>query len=516
MTSNIATYVLDVDWDNNGTFDGGDVTADLVRVRFVTGRQGGNILTGQAQAGELLATLRNDADKYSPFNSGSALSGSLLPGRLVRLRTTAPSAQTLWQGELESITPSVAWPRRKRVTLRALGPLARLTGTEVNMAMATSLDTGALVDDVLDAAGFPTGASFRDIAIGDVTVTRFWLTDRRPALLVIRELEATENGFLYESQDGKVVFDQDGARQADSTSLNSQATFSDNATGSELKYSRVQQEEPLAQVYNDIRATVTRYTVQAVAVLWTHPEATVAAGSPSIASGASLTVWARFPNPASATEAVAVDAWTTPVDNTDYEANTADDGTGTDISADISIVMSGFADAAKLVVTNNNASTAFLTLLQLRGTAVHADDPVTVQAEDATSQADYGLRTFRRGDRARWVPDTATAQSWASEQLELFKDPQPIMELEYLANTSPGHLTEALTRRLSHRITLEAKSDVGLGIEQDFYVERIAHDIDLGVRHRVSYVLSSTTAFDAFWIIGTNSVLGTSTRANYD
>ncbi len=511
-----ATYVLDIDWDGDGVWDGGDedVTSDLIRVQFVTGRKSADVLAGEAQAGRLVATLRNDDDKYNAFNGSSALFGDLLPGRLVRLRTTAPSSKTLWQGVLDKIEPTVRWPGRKRVKITALGPISTLADTKVNISMQSSSTTDVLIEEILDAVDWPSAD--RDMDTGAVTVTRFWTSDKRLALNLIRELEASENGFLRESHDGDIVFEKDGARQTDTRANTVQATFNDAPTGSELPFEHIAQAEPLAQVRNDIRTSVRNFSVQSLAVLWTHPEATTSAGSPSLAPAETLTFWARFPNPSSATEAVAVDAWTTPVSTTDYTANTADDGTGTDRTADLGIVVTKFAEAMKIEVTNNHGSdTVYLTLFQARGTAVHVSDPVEVQAEDATSQGDYDVRTFDRGQRAAWVPDTATAQAWADNQLLLFKDPQPVVTLRYLANLSSDLLDEAIEREVSDRINVGAANSAGLGFAQDFFVERIAHDIRLGINHRVEYLLSSTAAFDTFWVLGTTSTLGTSTRANF-
>lgn len=511
-----ATYVLDVDWDNDGSFEGGDetLTSDLLRVQFTTGRQSADVLAGMAQAGVLRATLRNDEDKYNAFNATSPIFGDILPGRLVRLRATSPSSKTIWQGVLDTVKPSVEFPNTKRAVLTAYGPLSALADTKVQIAMQTSQTTDALIGAILDAAGWPAGS--RDLDTGTITVNRFWTTDKRVALNLMRELEASENGFLRESHDGDIVFEKDGARQADSRATTSQVTLSDNPSGSELGYETIELEEPLASVRNDIRTRVQLYQVQSLAVLWTHPECTTSAGSPSLAPSESLTFWAYYPTPAADVAAVAVDAWTTPVATTDYTANTQDDDGGTDRTADLSIDVEKFADAIKITVTNDHISdTVYLNFFQVRGTAVHALDPVTIQAEDSTSQGLYDFRSFDRGDRARWVPDTGTAQDWADEQILLYKDPQPVVRIGYLANISSDHLDEAIEREVSDRITVRAVDNIGLGFDQDFFVERIAHDIELGLRHRVEYLLSSTEAFDTFWVIGTSSTLGETTRANF-
>lgn len=510
----LGTYVLEVDWDDSGTFDGGteDITAYLFSVRCSTGRTNVNVLGGKAAAGTLVAVLQNEDDRFNSFNASSPLTGNLVPGRLVRLRMTSPTAATLWQGKLESITPSVTNRNTKRAEIRAFGPLADLTEIKVRMAMGTSLTTGALVDDILDAADYPTGASYRDIDTGNVTVTRFFTNGERDALQLSRELEASESGWFRESKDGKLKFEDSTHRQDHSGT--SQATFRDIAGN--LRYNHIQQIEPLGQVYNDIITRVRLFSVQSIATLWQHPEANTTGDAPLIGPGETVTYWANYPNPASATQAVAVDAWTTPVSSTDYTANSTSDGTGTDHTSDIGIVATKFDTSMKLAVTNNAAVAVYLTKLEARGTAVYVLDPVPVNAEDATSQTTYGHRQFDR--QAPWVPTTVLAQGWCDQNLEIFKDPQPAVRLSFLANRDTSHLTEAANRAVSDRVTVDADGAVGFGFDQDFFVERVSHSIgQSGAVHNVEYLLSSTAGLDEFWVLGQtgSTELGQATRANY-
>ena len=103
----VATYVCEVDWDNDGNFAdaGEDITADCLSIETRRGRDYASQLTGRATAGKLVATLDNQSGDYSPFNTSSPLTGLLLPRRKVRLRVTSPAALTLWTGFLDRIEP---------------------------------------------------------------------------------------------------------------------------------------------------------------------------------------------------------------------------------------------------------------------------------------------------------------------------------------------------------------------------------------------------------------------------
>ena len=108
----VATYKLEIDWNNDGDFtDTGD-SLDMGRVRTVScnfGRDRASQLTGNSKAGTLKAVVDNRSGDYSYFNSSSPLYGNLLPGRPVRLLASSDSLtdQPIWRGFLTKITPMV-------------------------------------------------------------------------------------------------------------------------------------------------------------------------------------------------------------------------------------------------------------------------------------------------------------------------------------------------------------------------------------------------------------------------
>ena len=77
---------------------------------------------GGISAAEAVFRLNNDDLKYHPENSSSALYGDLLPGRDVKMTTTAPSATGLFRGYLTGfdVRPN---PGEQTVEFRALGAL---------------------------------------------------------------------------------------------------------------------------------------------------------------------------------------------------------------------------------------------------------------------------------------------------------------------------------------------------------------------------------------------------------
>jgi len=506
------TALVEVDWDNDGVYEGGDedVTDDVLSVDTFAGRDLANQLTGKAVAGTLRMILDNQAGTYSPFNTSSPLTGNLLPRRPVRVRITTPVARTLWAGFIDQIRPIVQADHLNLVEITALGSLSALSETDVRVEMQTSVLTGSgAIAEILDQIDWP--AADRDLDAGQTTMDR-WFTDTLRALTAAREVEATEAGFLRETPDGDIAFEGRQHRLAEPHTI-AQAAFTD-AAGAALNYLGIQEIDSSSLIFNDFRSSVRKFTVGALAVLWTDPECDTSGDAPEISPGQSITRWAGYPNPASATDAVGVDAWTTPVVTTDYTANSASNGTGSDLSADVGIAVSKFSNAMKITVTNNGSTSMFITLLQARGTPVTISDPTTVFAEDATSQTRHGVRTYPRPAEAKFVPDTVEAQSWCDLQIGVYKDPIAVLSLTLSANSNAYRSRAALDRDVSDRVSVAASTIAKLGIDGGFFVEAVRHSIRPGKFHNVTLDLSDAEQFSDFWILGT-SALDTQTRLGY-
>jgi len=496
-----ATYVIEVDWVGDALFAGpdDDVTADVWEFETRRGRDYASQLTGRATAGQLRATLRNLSGAYSSLNTSSPIYGSIVPGRLVRIRTTAPATTTLWTGYLERIMPSVSIGNVPTVSLEASGPLSRLTGKQISPAALANETTGTVVDAILDAAGWPVGA--RDIDAGQTTITR-WYADRTEALTAIREVEETELGFLNEAANGDINY-EDRHHRLKAPRTVSQATFSD-AVAATNTYRSIEQQDPLREIYNEIVATVSPLlAVGAVSVLWTLDE------QPTIDPGTSLVLGAEYPNPdVDPSNGAYVDAWTTPAPTTDVQVSGAD-------IADIAISAVKFANTMEITLTNNGPTTATVTLLQGRGDPVKRKAPVRVAQEDAASQAAYGERTYLLP--GPWLPATAIARDFTGYLISRYKDPLPTLRMGIHANRDSASMTQALTRDISDRVTITADGpQTQLGITaQDFFIESITHRVsNRGTKHEVFFDLSSADGDAGYWVLGL-SALGFETRLAY-
>jgi len=520
----VAEYSLQVDWDLEGefgglafpiTFPGTWADRGIIpssRIRGITcsfGRDRASQLTGRSKAGKLRVTLDNRSGDYNPFNTSSPLYGKILPGRPVRLlgTSTTQSDQAIWQGYLLRITPQVHLGGDATAVLEGTGPLGEVNLDQIEVEMVTSQRTDQVVGDILDAAGWAAGSSYRTLDVGKTTITRYW-ADRIYTVPALQEIESTEGGFLREGKSGQIIFDNRHHRLA-GVGLTSQATWSD-ASGAARVYSGLIQDDPLPNIFNAFQADIQTYTVASLAVLWTLSES--GASSPAIPVGVARTWIARYPTTGSANTARGVDAWTTTAATTDMIANAAADGSGANATSDIGIAVSKSSETMAITLTNNGSVSAYVTKLQARGTAVTADDPVTIQAIDSTSQTAFGKRTWP--SRTKFIPSSDEGVDWANFNLSIFKDPTAMLQMSYFANRDTNAINEMLDRDLSERVTVVADNTADLSIDRDFFIEAISHQISANRLHRVTYLLSDAEQFSDWWVWGT-SKWGSSTRWGY-
>jgi hypothetical protein len=519
------TYVLAVDWNNDGDFSdsGEDITARTLKVEYVRGNDYASQLTGKAVAGRLIAELDNTSGDYSTFNTSSSLYGNLLPGRKVKLTgNDGSTTRTLWSGFLDSIEPVPVVNGPNRARLRAIGPLGYLNKFDVSTQMHVAKKAGALIGDVLDQAGWD--ADDRDLDTGIVTFTRFWV-ERTKTLTALRLIEDTETGLLEENAAGQIVYRDRHARSTDSRSTASQATLTD-AAGGALTYSHVKQIDPLKFIYNELRAEFIPLSGTWILgssalgettelggddeVLWTYPE--TGPSSPSITAGASRKFTANFPSAGSSSTSAAVDFWTTPVATTDFLANDSADGSGTNRTSSISVSTTKRAQSMDITLTNGHSGTVYITKLQAQGHKVTKKDTVEITAVDATSQTAFGKRTYPHP--GKFIPDSTEAQNWADFHVSVWKDPVPLLQLTLVGNRSTATLTEIMTREISDLVTVTASNNAGLGISETFFVEQVKHLIDGQLNHRATYLLSQASGYSGFWVVG-SSALGVTSRLAY-
>lgn len=97
-------------------------------------------------------------------------------------------------------------------------------------------------------------------------------------------------------------------------------------------------------------------------------------------------------------------------------------------------------------------------------TTVTRDDTASQDAHDNTVRTLTGPNLFRH---------PAAAGTFCDRVLGRYANDRPIFEIGFTATKSGAYRSQATRRRVGHRITLEADTRAGMGVNQDFHIESI-------------------------------------------
>ena len=489
-----AIFTIEADWARDGQFNHAqsNVSGDVVEMHLVRGRATRSQIPWKATAGRASFRVRNRNGKYSRANTSGPLSGVLKPGVPIRVRTTDPVG-TLWQGVLSDLGGETELtPGQERIlTLTASGPLWQLKSAgPVTVQPQRGILIGDALEAVLDQINWPSSA--RDIDDGQLSLTHWWV-DEQDALDALRDLEETDRGFLYESADGKVVY-EDSHHRLGLDFKDPVATFSD-ADGATNPYAGVAPYDVAEQIFNEATIQVRSFTERDEAVVWTF-----GGGTPVLEPSQTLTLTAVYPPPG-VSEGRYVSSWVMPVVGTDILQTGGDD-------SDLSVSIETTSRTLKLSIENTGSDTVFITRMQARGTAVVENEitEVTANVDVTDSQDAYGTRPLPL--TGRWHQSLLLAQLTADYLIDGYKEPRtptPVM-MRLQGHRSANIRTQLVGRDISDRVTVEAMNTdnpgAQLGIDGDYFIERIEHHVVLAGDWNARMLLSPAGAFTDYWIAG--------------
>lgn len=258
----------------------------------------------------------------------------------------------LWTGDGSLLSNSVAAGPHKLAEIQGQGWLSRLSAQQFSPPpTAAGRKTGILTGNALAAAFLihPPGA----LDEGQISTGPFASRDIN-ALEMVRRLEETEFGFLYEQPEGYLGFDDRAARNG-STSL---VTFSD-APGTQFGYHQIAPLDWRREVFNRVNAGVTPQLPDGIS-LTTHTQPTFNASNPltitmpaTVNAGDLLLVAISVTGTGSGANTFENTTWEPPDGFTQlYDSNT--DIRGTRIYAKIAV---GSEDSAGLTFATDGAGT---------------------------------------------------------------------------------------------------------------------------------------------------------------
>ena len=369
--------------------------------------------------------------------------------------------RSFFYGAVESITPQ---PDRTRQSCRltALDGLHTLGETVLfTLLTGRNLASGAIANQVLTRAGF--SPNDRELDRGRTLVASgpraLWRLTARRAL---DRLQDEEDGLIYMDGRGRLRLEEFGHRDQDSH-LSPRAAFGTRA-GDGPYLSDLAWSDGGSAVENRTTFRFRSLEDQGAQEVWRLRDV------PAIPPGESRDFLAE------SSSYDAVDAIRVPAPTADYTANSEADGSGADLTGDLTVTLPSEADfrgrGTVVRVSNGSASTtAYVTLLKLRAGSAYRESEATIyEASDADSRRRHGERSREVG--CLFIDNYASAREAAESRLSRRKNPGPWLSLA-IPNGSGANLSQVVHRVLSDRIRVVYGD---MGIDRQFFIEGMVLD----------------------------------------
>ncbi len=171
----------------------------------------------------------------------------------------------------------------------------------------------------------------------------------------------------------------------------------------------------------------------------------------------SVTINAPYSDPNQLAQRVGGVDMAAPVAVTDFSFNTKEDGTGADLTAQLSITPAFGGNTASLLIENAGPADGFIPAegLRLRGRGLYDFEPLVSDRKDQTSVDDYGENVFSYDMPHQSRPQNAV--DLAQFILDLYKDPTTRVEtVRFIANWDDEAAENAFGLEISEQVSIDS------------------------------------------------------------
>lgn len=487
--SEFATYTIEADWDLDGSWadPGEDITEYFQHATINRGFA--DPMARVAFAGTMRLLMENEARQFSPH-----LESSVTPWVPIRLRQTYNAVtRTKFQGFIAGISPSAGQYNTRNVVFDCIDATALLDIFTGRIAMKLNAYADEIIADVVDDVYSPPTPNYQaginqfaasgeqwtiNQALAQVGTGQAAVQENARAAQKIMDACIADWGRFFIARDGAPTFYNRHQMPLDTT------TDLTIASTPAMIYNK-----RISEVRNWIEVTYLPRTIsERNEVLGRFAPERAA----KIAPLETETFVIHYRDPANQALRIGGISVLTPVNGTDYSATDDEGGEGADVSANLAITFTAYADRAEISIENtDNADDAYIQFLQVRGFAVRSREPETVRAVDNASYNAYGQRYLRLN--APLISNNAQASALASYLLEVLKEPRDIVEgVQVTANCDATTMAAVRDLELMQRVDL---TDYQSGLSNFIgHVMRVQEEIDWSGVHQV--YLDLETPFD--------------------
>jgi hypothetical protein len=466
-----------------------------------------------ARESTLEVVLNNADQRFSPEYSGGAYYEKLQPGLVMKLESTDPAdstVRTMFIGWIGSIQPSPG-VAPDNCLIQAQAWMSRAQLSEVSIAVMENTTYDAVLDKILDTARvYPPGTSAW--FLGVVGQSNLDQSTRLGDTATYSNFEAGISTFLFAGDNftentsvfgacqdtcGRAYARMWQARDGSLHAINRNKLITDKTTD----FTFVNTMSDMQYEFGDPEDMANHVAVKARTRRETAAQVVAGLQNPVAVSGSGGTVDVTYiVEDQSSGAPLAVKSPITPAQTTDFLCNTASDGSGTNITSDVTASIdsdTSFATRVTARYTNANSSAGYILAgAQLRGTKLDEFAVVEQTQSDDTSIAAYGKRQLTWPYSA---DSTDTADAIGDFIMRERKDPRGrVKNISFKPQTSAALLTAALSHSIFSRIAV-TETQTGLS-SQPYFLLSETHSVEPS-DYSVVWGLEAASATD-YWVLG--------------
>jgi len=359
-----------------------DITADLTGdMKWDKGMQDNSQKDLVAKSGSLDFNLRNDEynsvkvrSYYSP-NSPRCCRGFTF-GIPIRLFLTYQGVDYWrWAGRVHSIHPDSGIHGQRQCQVTALDGINDLAETDVH-AVAPQLGQNEVNLMTQVHAAMPISARpvyfVPDPALDTYPYAFDDVSQGVRALYAINQVMTSCRGFYYQGRYGYHHY------------INRQTLQSRTPIAAFVDSHGMDVPASLDKVYNRVRVTQHIRTVNTASIIVLF----AASSRIPVAAGATATVFGNYSDPNSRDRLIGGTNFIPTASGTDFTAWSNSNGTGTDLTAYVSVGVTCFAASALFTITNTHPSLTAYVQYQLRGSGIYDNAPTSYDSYQAMAYGD--------------------------------------------------------------------------------------------------------------------------------
>jgi len=378
------------------TFEFHDETSRVLRLEY--DRRVEEPLGGLS-LGMMNVVLDNSDKRFTP-SYNSTIGTALIPNRPVKMALgfrldAGKKMMEVFKGLTDMLRENKV---DRSVEFGGYDYLSYLRNLEMDSVVLSNKRSDEVIEMILIEAGFGTSQYVLDQGLN--TINYVWFKKGETAADRIRKVCEAEEGHFFQDEHGILRFHNRRKYSISPYNTTQKVIHS----GDILEWRGLED----VGIYNSVTVTAKpRSVVANDAEVWRDGIVE------EVPTGQSIIIWAQMEEPNF--------SYVTPAATTDFVANSASDGTGTNLTSGIVVALDGFAETAKITITNNNLQKAYITFLRLRGKPALVTSEILQKYEDEVSAERYGKQVLEIDND--FVDSNSFAYYLARTIVNKYKDP---------------------------------------------------------------------------------------------